>query len=84
MCAQLSCHSDTPFASNKCLILYYVIVNNNDMLIKSDAKSKFVHDKIVSLNIILDDMIAIGNCIRELWEVRDGILQCDFGSSDNE
>ena len=38
--------------------------------------------KIVSRNIITGDMIAIGNCIRELYEVRDGILQYDFGFSD--
>ena len=80
MCARLSCHSDTPFASNKRLLAYYV--NRNDVLSKSDKNSKFVHDKIVRRNIILDDIIVIGNCIRELCEVRDGILQCDFDSSD--
>ena len=74
MCARLSCHSDTPFASTKRLLAYYV--NRNDVLSKSDKNSKFVHDKIVSRNIILDDIIVIGNCIR------DGILQCDFDSSD--
>ena len=52
------------------------------MLSKSDKNSKCVHDKIVSRNIIPGDMIAIGNCIRELCEVRDGILQCEFDSRD--
>ena len=52
------------------------------MLSKSDKNLKFEHDKIVSWNIILDDIIAIGNCIRELCELRDNILLCDFGSSD--
>ena len=80
MCAQLSCHSDTTFASNKRLLVYYV--KRNDVLSKSDNNSKFVHDKIVSRNIILDEIIAIGNCIRELCEARDGILQCDFDSND--
>ena len=55
-------------------------MNRNDVLSKSDKNSK--HDKIVSRNIILDDIIVIVNCIRELFEVRDGILQCDFDSSD--
>ena len=63
------------------LLLLYC-VNRNDVLSKSDKNSKFVHDKIVSRHIILDDIIVIGNCSRELCEVRDGILQCDFYFSD--
>ena len=52
------------------------------MLSKSDKKSKFVHDKIVSLNISSGGMIAIGNCIREMCEVRNVMLECDFYYSD--
>ena len=67
----------TSFASNKRLLVYYV--NKNEMLSKSDKNSKFVHDKIVSRNIILYDMLDMWNCIRELCEVRDGMR--DLGSS---
>ena len=52
------------------------------MLSESDKNSTFVRDKIVSRNIIPDDIIAIDNCIRDLCDVRDDILQCDFGSND--